>query len=197
MPTVSPLALIHPQAIVDEGARIGAGTRVWAFAHVLPGAVLGEDCNLCDHTFVEGKLVIGNRVTIKCGVYLWDGVTVEDDVFIGPGAGFSNDKRPRSKQYPSAPARTILRTGCSIGVNATILPGLTLGAWSMIAAGAVVTRDVPDFALMIGNPARIAGWVCRCSAALDFQAGPESKCTCGRTYTKESPDTVKELTHGN
>ena len=135
-------ARIHPQALVDAGAQIGARTRVWAFAHVLPGAILGDDCNLCDHTFVEGGARVGDRVTVKCGVYLWDGVTVEDDVFIGPAAVFTNDRRPRSKRYPAAFPATLLCRGVSVGGGAVILPGLRLGAWAMIGAGAVVTRDV-------------------------------------------------------
>src|SRR5450759_2352805 len=104
---------IHPQALVESGASIAAGTRVWAFAHILPGAVIGGDCNICDHTFVEGKVRIGNRVTLKCGVYLWDGVVLEDDVFIGPCATFTNDLRPRSQQHPACYPATTLRQGCS------------------------------------------------------------------------------------
>ncbi len=97
---ISPKAFVHPRALVDPGATVGAGTRVWAFAHVVKGAVVGDDCNLCDHTFVEGKVILGNRVTVKCGVFLWDGVVVEDNVFIAPGAGLVNDLRPRSRNYP-------------------------------------------------------------------------------------------------
>lgn len=148
----------HPNAIV-ESARIGKGTRVWAFAHVLPGALIGEDCNLCDHTFIENDVVIGNRVTIKCGVQLWDGVTLEDDVFIGPNVTFTNDPFPRSKQYPKSFGCTLVRKGASIGANSTILPNLTIGQFAMIGAGAVVTRDVPPYAKVIGNPARIVGYV--------------------------------------
>lgn len=186
---------IHPNALVDSGASIGSGTRVWAYAHVAAGAVVGQDCNICDHTFVEGKVRIGNRVTLKCGVYLWDGLVVEDDVFIGPGAAFANDKRPRSRRQPQSYPTTWLRQGCSIGVNATILPDLTIGAWSMVAAGAVVTRDVPDFALVLGSPARIAGWVCRCSAPLLFSGNEETRCTCGHRYRKENPTSIRKLIH--
>ena len=148
----------HPNAVV-ESKNIGKSTRIWAFAHVLPGAVIGEDCNLCDHTFVENDVVIGHRVTIKCGVQLWDGITLEDDVFIGPNATFTNDPFPRSKQYPEAYSRTLLRKGVSVGANATILPGLTIGQHAMIGAGAVVTKDVPPYAIVVGNPARITGYV--------------------------------------
>lgn len=186
---------MHPLGVVDEGAIIGAGTKVWAFAHVVKGAVIGEDCNLCDHTFIEGNVKIGHRVTLKCGVYLWDGVTVEDDVFIGPGALFTNDPRPRSKKYPVEYARTVLRQGCSIGAGAIILPGITIGCWAMIAAGAVVTRTVPDHALVVGNPAKPAGWVCRCGQKLVFVEGETATCRCGRTYRLRSDQTIKEEPH--
>src|SRR5689334_21299986 len=108
---------IHQNALVDTGAQIGRGTRVWAFSHVLSGAVIGENCNICDHTFIEGNVVLGSRVTVKCGVYLWDGVTIEDDVFIGPAAVFTNDLRPRSKRWPEQYSKTLLKQGCSIGAN--------------------------------------------------------------------------------
>ncbi|MBK9234575.1 MAG: WxcM-like domain-containing protein [Rhodoferax sp.] len=147
----------HPNALV-ESAAIGAGTRLWAFVHVLPGARIGADCNICDHVFVEGDVIIGDRVTVKCGVQLWDGLRVEDDVFIGPNATFTNDPFPRSKVYPTEFAQTRICRGASIGANATILPGLTIGPGAMVAAGAVVTRDVPRGAIVRGNPARISGY---------------------------------------
>jgi UDP-2-acetamido-3-amino-2,3-dideoxy-glucuronate N-acetyltransferase len=147
----------HPQALV-ETTRIGAGTRIWAFAHVLPGAMIGADCNVCDGVFIENDVVIGNRVTIKGGVQLWDGITLEDDVFIGPNATFTNDPFPRSKKYPQSFRRTIVRHGASIGANATILPGLFIGSNAMVGAGAVVTRNVPPNAIVVGNPARITGY---------------------------------------
>jgi UDP-2-acetamido-3-amino-2,3-dideoxy-glucuronate N-acetyltransferase len=142
-----------------ESRQVGSGTRVWAFAHVLPGATVGEDVNICDHVFIENDVVIGDRVTIKCGVQLWDGLRVEDDVFIGPNASFTNDPFPRSKRYMSEYPRTVLRRGSSIGAGAVLLPGLTMGAQAMIGAGAVVTRDVPPYAIVTGNPARIVGYV--------------------------------------
>ncbi len=148
----------HPHALV-ETEHIGRDTRIWAFAHVLPGAVIGEDCNLCDHTFIENDVIVGNRVTIKSGVQLWDGITLEDDVFVGPNATFTNDRFPRSKQYPDEFPRTVIRTGASIGANATILPGLNIGQHAMVGAGTVVTKDVPPYAIVVGNPARIIGYV--------------------------------------
>src|SRR5215472_858170 len=117
---------VHPQGICESSA-IGAGTRIWAFAHVLPGARIGADCNICDGVFIENDVVLGNRVTVKCGVQLWDGLVVEDDVFIGPNATFTNDPFPRSKVYPKSFAKTLIRRGASIGANATILPGIELG----------------------------------------------------------------------
>lgn len=158
----------HPNALIDVsgidasgagGAVIGPRTRVWAFAHVLAGARVGADCNLCDHTLIEGGAVVGDRVTLKCGVQLWDGVTLEDDVFVGPNATFTNDPFPRSRQRPAEFARTMVRRGASIGANATILPGITIGQEAMIGAGAVVTRNVPARAIVVGNPAYITGYI--------------------------------------
>lgn len=148
----------HAQALV-ESISIGKNTRIWAFAHVLPNAKIGEDCNICDHVFIENDVIIGDRVTVKCGVQLWDGTTLEDDVFIGPNVTFTNDPFPRSRQYPVGFPKTCIRKGASIGANATILPGLTIGQKAMVGAGAVVTRDVPPNAIVVGNPARISGYV--------------------------------------
>jgi UDP-2-acetamido-3-amino-2,3-dideoxy-glucuronate N-acetyltransferase len=152
----------HPQALI-ESENIGSGTRVWAFAHVLSGAVIGEDCNICDHVFIENDVRVGNRVTIKCGVQLWDGLTLEDDVFVGPNVTFTNDLFPRSKQYPTEFSQTLVRTGASIGANATILPGITIGINAMIGAGSVVTKSVPPYAVVVGNPARIKGYAANSS----------------------------------
>lgn len=147
----------HEKALC-ESTQIGEGTRIWAFAHVLPKAVIGRDSNICDHVFIENDVVIGDRVTVKCGVQLWDGITVEDDVFIGPNVTFTNDMFPRSKQYPENFSRTTICQGASIGANATILPDLTIGRQAMVGAGSVVTRSVPPYAIVIGNPARIVGY---------------------------------------
>lgn len=147
----------HPAAIV-ESRQIGARTRIWAFAHVLPGAVIGADCNICDHTFIENDVVIGDRVTVKCGVQVWDGIVIEDDVFIGPNATFTNDPFPRSRKHLGAYPKTVIHSGASIGANATVLPGLSIGRHAMIGAGAVVTRNVPPYAIVVGNPGYIKGY---------------------------------------
>ncbi|MEA9922969.1 WxcM-like domain-containing protein [Xanthomonas campestris] len=149
---------VHPNALC-ESDTIGEGTRVWAFAHVLPGARLGRDCNICDGVFIESDVVVGDRVTVKCGVQLWDGVRLGDDVFVGPNATFTNDLFPRSRVYPEKFLGTVVESGASIGANATILAGTTIGSGAMIGAGAVVTRSVPPNAIVVGNPARIVGYV--------------------------------------
>ena len=145
---------VHSSALV-ESTKIGSGTRIWAFAHVLEGATLGRDCNICDHVFIENKVTLGDRVTVKSGVQLWDGIHAEDDVFIGPNATFCNDPFPRSKAYIEAYPETRLRRGASIGANATILSGVTIGRHAMVGAGAVVTTNVPAHAVVVGNPARV------------------------------------------
>ncbi len=148
----------HPHSLC-ESEQIGDGTRIWAFAHILPGAVIGRDCNICDHVFIENDVRVGNNVTVKCGVQLWDGVTLEDAVFIGPNVTFTNDKFPRSQQYPDAFPKTRVCKGASIGANATILPGLSIGENAMIGAGSVVTGSVPANTVVMGNPARIVRYV--------------------------------------
>ncbi len=163
----------HPNSIV-ESKKIGKATRVWAFAHVLPGAVIGEDCNICDHVFIENDVVIGDRVTVKCGVQLWDGIRLEDDVFVGPNATFTNDPFPRSKKYPQEFSRIVVQKGASIGANATILPGVTIGQNAMVGAGAVVTRDVPPNSIVMGNPARIVNYVTESFETEETVAQPES-----------------------
>lgn len=145
----------HPQALIESGVKIGNNTRIWAFTHILEGATIGADCNICDYVFIETDVIIGDRVTIKCGVQLWDGLRIENDVFIGPNATFTNDKFPRSKHQPKQFPTTTIRNGASIGANATILPNITIGENAMVGAGSVVTKDVPKNAIVVGNPARV------------------------------------------
>ena len=170
---------VHALALC-ESDDVGPRTRIWAFAHVLAGARVGADCNVGDHAFVEGGAVVGDSVTIKNGVLLWSGVTVEDEVFLGPGVVFTNDASPRAP-FPKGPAgwlATLVRRGATVGANATVLSGLTIGCWAMVGAGSVVTADVPDHALVVGNPARQAGWACRCGRTLPADLA----CGCGRAY---------------
>ena len=153
MPTLDDV-FIHPLADV-QCKDIGRGTRVWQFAVILDGASIGSGCNICAHTFVEGGVIVGNDVTLKSGVYLWDGIELGNSVFVGPNATFTNDMFPRSRQRPDAWLRTVVEEGASIGANATLLPGVTIGKRAMIGAGAVVVNDVPAGAVVVGNPARI------------------------------------------
>lgn len=189
----------HPNAIVDS-KRIGAGTRVWAFAQVMNGAVIGKDCNIGGHAFIEAGAKIGNGVTVKNGVAVWEGVTVDDFAFLGPNAVFTNDLRPRSPRFPGGKIRyqtkawvskTRVGKGASIGANATVVCGTKIGAFAMIGAGAVVTHDVPAHTLMLGVPARPAGFVCECGDELVFRAG-KAKCPqCGAQYVGPNLSSAK------
>ena len=184
-----PSVFVHALALC-ESDDVGPRTRIWAFAHVLAGARVGADCNVGDHAFVEGGAVVGDGVTIKNGVLLWSGVTVEDGVFLGPGAVFTNDAGPRAP-YPKGPAGwrdTLVRRGATVGANATVLSGLTIGRWAMVGAGAVVTADVADHALVVGNPARQAGWACECGRTLPAGLA----CGCGRSYRLTGAGTLEE-----
>lgn len=149
---------IHPLADV-RSPNIGKDTKVWQFSVIFEMARIGENCNICAHTLIENDVVVGNNVTVKSGVFLWDGTHIEDDVFIGPNATFTNDLMPRSKIYPDTFSRILVKKGASIGANATILPGITIGRRAMVGAGAVVTKDVPDGAIVVGNPATIIRYI--------------------------------------
>tara|TARA_R110002050_G_scaffold299569_2_gene465598 strand:- start:8507 stop:8977 length:471 start_codon:yes stop_codon:yes gene_type:complete len=138
-----------------QSSTIGEGTRIWQFSIVLKNAKIGTDCNICSHTLIENDVLIGDNVTVKSGVYIWDGTTIEDNVFIGPCVAFTNDKIPRSKVYPDEFPKLLIKENASIGANATLLPGITIGKFAMVGAGAVVTKDVPDYAVVVGNPAKI------------------------------------------
>ena len=178
-----PSVFVHERALC-ESTEVGPRTRVWAFAHVMPGARIGADCNIGDHAFIEGGAVLGDRVTVKNLVLVWDLVTVEDDVFLGPNMVFTNDPVPRAafKKGRDRWLPTRVRRGASIGANATIVCGVTIGEGAMVGAGAVVTRDVPARALVVGNPARRTAWVCDCGEGL----GASLSCGCGRAFRLDS-----------
>ena len=179
---------VHPAAIV-ESDQIAPGTRVWAFAHVLPGVVIGRNCNIGDHSFIETGAIVGDNVTIKNQVCVWEGVVIEDDVFVGPNVSFTNDRYPRSPRMAHARERysdkanwlahTVVEQGSSIGAGATVLAGITLGRYCLIAAGSVVTEDVEPHALMIGAPARKTGYVCCCGKPLGSKDTTSPCSTCG------------------
>jgi acetyltransferase-like isoleucine patch superfamily enzyme len=158
MKSLNHSAKIHPSAEV-KSTSIGRSTYIWQFSVVLAGATIGDYCNINCHTFIENDVVIGDYVTVKSGVYLWDGITVANHVFIGPNVTFTNDLFPRSKVYPDQFQRTLIGEGASIGANATIIGGVTIGRYALIGAGSLVTKDVPDFALVYGSPGKIQGWV--------------------------------------
>ena len=145
---------LHSKSLC-ESKNIGKGTRVWAFAHILPEAVIGMDCNICDSVFIENKVRIGNRVTIKSGVQVWDGIEISDDVFIGPNVTLTNDKYPRSRKWQDKVLKTAIKSGASIGANSTILPGITIGANAVVGAGSVVTKNVQPNTIVVGNPAQL------------------------------------------
>jgi acetyltransferase-like isoleucine patch superfamily enzyme len=174
---------VHPHALV-ETESIGEGTRVWAFAHVMKGATVGKNCNICDHAFVESNVTVGDGVTIKNGVSIWDGVSLDDHVFVGPNAVFTNDRNPRAevKKGPDQFVSTKVLEGASIGANVTVVCGVTVGRYAFIGAGAVVVRDIPSYSLMVGNPARQIGFMCECGEKLTESLS----CTCGRRFERDA-----------
>ena len=184
-------SFVHPSALV-ETAKVGKGTRIWAFVHVLAGARIGRDCNIGDHCFIEGGTRIGNGATIKNGVHVWEGLDIRDGVFVGPSVVFTNDRAPRSPRSPVAAIRyrskrwlerTVIEEGASLGANATILCGIRVGRYAMVAAGAVVTRSVPAHGLVAGVPARLVGWVCACGARVLLSEKTIARCgKCGKRF---------------
>lgn len=152
------MSFIHHLSDVASN-QIGKGTRVWQYSVILENAKIGDDCNICAHTLIEGDVIIGNNVTVKSGVYIWDGTRIEDNVFLGPNATLTNDLMPRSKQYPDNFSGITLKRNSSIGANATLLPGIIIGEGAMVGAGAVVTKNVPDYAVVVGNPAKVIRYI--------------------------------------
>lgn len=174
---------IHPSAYVSEDAEIGDQTKIWINAQVREKATIGENCILSKDTYIDTEVIIGSRVKIQNGVSVYHGVTIEDDVFIGPNATFTNDYLPRAFNPEWKITRTLVRKGASIGANATVVCGHSIGEYAMIGAGTVVTKNVPDYALVIGNPGRIIGYVCKCGERLD----KNGKCTkCGKTINLQA-----------
>ena len=181
---------VHPLGLC-ESDDVGPGTRVWAWAHVMPGARVGADCNVCDHAFVEGGARLGDRVTVKNGVMVFAGVDVGDDVFLGPGVVFTNDLRPRAhvKRGGDALLPTVVEDGVTLGAGAVVVCGIRIGRHAFAAAGAVVTRDVPAHAFVAGNPARVRGWVCSCGERLDDDL---TCAACGRAHAATADGALTE-----
>jgi UDP-2-acetamido-3-amino-2,3-dideoxy-glucuronate N-acetyltransferase len=187
---------IHESAVVDPGAVIGEGTKIWHFCHVMPTATIGTHCSLGQNVFVANNVAVGNHVKIQNNVSLYEGVILEDYVFCGPSMVFTNVRTPRSA-YPRNTAEdystTRVKHGASIGANATVVCGVTIGAWAFIAAGAVVTRDVPDYALIVGVPGRIAGWVSEAGLTLRFEGGRAVCPQTGQVYVERSANRVERV----
>jgi UDP-2-acetamido-3-amino-2,3-dideoxy-glucuronate N-acetyltransferase len=170
--------MIHSTSDVAT-EKIGEGTEVWQYCVILKNAVIGKACNICFNVFIENDVVIGDNVTIKSGVQIWDGLTIEDHVFIGPNATFTNDLYPRSKNKTVELSKTTIRTGASIGANVSVLCGVTIGKWAMIGIGSVITKDIPDYTLWYGNPAKLKGYICQCGKKLDISLSCKR---CTRNY---------------
>ena len=170
--------MIHSSSEVQTNI-VGEGTDVWQNCVILKGAIIGNACNICFNVFIENDVIVGNYVTIKSGVQLWDGLTIEDNVFIGPNVTFTNDLYPRSKNHLTEVSRTTIRSGATIGANASILCGITVGKWAMIGIGSVITKDIPDYTLWYGNPARFKGYICECGKKLVASLCCEK---CNRNY---------------
>jgi UDP-2-acetamido-3-amino-2,3-dideoxy-glucuronate N-acetyltransferase len=184
------LNVIHPTAEIEEGARVGPNTRVWHYAHIRSGAVIGSDCNFGHSVYIDHDAVIGNNVKLQNRVSVYRGVTLEDGVFVGPHTTFTNDKYPRAiapdghqlSEEDWIPVQTRVKTGASIGAGCVVLAGVTIGAWAMVGAASLVASDVPDHGLVVGQPARLVGYVCRCGRRLN-KSGPSWRCgSCGETY---------------
>lgn len=177
----------HEQAIVGEGAQIGEGTRIWAFANIQAGAVIGKECNICDGSFVEKGAVIGDHVTIKHHVEVFDGITIEDDVFVGSNVAFINDRYPRSHRKDQWNLeKSIIKKGATIGSNSVILCGIIVGEYAVVGAGSVVTKNIPANTIVRGNPAKVQGYACYCGRRINDSL----KCSCGKQYTLKNQGLV-------
>jgi UDP-2-acetamido-3-amino-2,3-dideoxy-glucuronate N-acetyltransferase len=176
---------VHPTAVVDEGAEIGLRTQIWHFSHIMAGARIGENCVIGQNAFISSRVILGNNIKIQNNVSLYDGVILEDDVFCGPSMVFTNVFNPRSfisrkKEF----RKTLVKKGVTIGANATVVCGYTIGQYAFIGAGSVVTKDIPDYALVYGNPGRVKGWVCQCAEEITFRSGKAVCQACGKRYHK-------------
>lgn len=184
---------VHESSYIDEGAEIGAGTKIWHFCHIMPRAKIGEHCNIGQNVLVSSHVTVGNNVKIQNNVSLYTGVVIEDDVFLGPSMVFTNVINPRSHvNRKDEYQKTLVRKGASIGANATILCGTTLGKYCFVGAGAVVTKDVPDYALVYGMPATLQGWMCECGEQIKFTNEQATCIKCGKKYTKHNQVVVKD-----
>lgn len=172
---------VHPDGRC-ESEDVGVGTRIWAFAHVLKGAILGRECNVCDGAYIESGAVVGNRVTVKNQVMIFEGVTIEDDVFLGPGVIFTNDMNPRAfiKKHGDELLPTLVRRGATLGAGSVVVCGTSIGEYAFVGAGAVVARDIPDRAFVVGNPGQVIGWACDCGLRLP----QDLLCSCGRAWLR-------------
>jgi len=177
---------VHPTAMVDEGAEIGAGTKIWHFTHIMAGARIGENCILGQNVFIGSGAILGDNIKVQNNVSVYDGTILEDDVFCGPSMVFTNVFNPRSfisrkKEF----RKTLVRKGATIGANVTVICGNTIGQYAFIGAGAVVTKDVPDHALVYGNPGKVKGWICQCAEEITFRSGKAVCHACGKKYKKD------------
>ena len=177
---------VHPTAIVDEGAEIGEGTKIWHFTHIMAGARIGENCILGQNVFIGSGAILGDNIKVQNNVSIYDGTVLEDDVFCGPSMVFTNVFNPRSfisrkKEF----RKTLVRKGATIGANVTVICGNTIGQYAFIGAGAVVTKDVPDHALVYGNPGKVKGWICQCAEEITFRSGKAVCHACGKKYKKD------------